>query len=334
MARHLTLPCAMKHRLPFLALLAVSIAIAACSSPGPTAKGEPAEAAAVKPALRAPTMADTKALDVPGVHNIVAYAPGVFSGSVPEGAKGFDSLAAMGIKTVISVDGATPDLAEARKHGMRYIHLPIGYDTVPEDRAKALAQALASVDGPVYMHCHHGKHRSAAAASVACIATGRTTPEEATRRMKEISGTTANYSGLYAVVQATKPMDKDSLRIDPSTLPEVTKVSGLVATMVELDVVFDNLKALNGAEWQVPKDHPDLVPAKEARRAATLFRGLHDDAESNAYPADYQQWLNRSIEDADAIAKAVDAGDAKEAALRFQSLGKTCKECHKPYRDQ
>jgi len=325
----------MKPKTPVFALLAAAtVALAACSSPAPVEQAGAVEASASKPTLAIPTMADTKPLDVPGVHNIVAYAPGVLSGSVPEGQKGFDSLAAMGIRTVISVDGAMPDLAEAKKHGMRYIHLPIGYDTVPEDRQKALAQALASVDGPVYMHCHHGKHRSAAAASAACIGVGLTTPDEATRRMKELSGTTANYSGLYAAVQAAKPLPKDQLKVDLATLPEVTKVSGLVATMVELDVVFDNLKALNAAEWKVPKDHPDLVPAKEARRTADLFRGLHGDAESNAYPADYQQWLNRSIEDADAIARAVDAGDVKEAALRFQSLGKTCKECHKPYRDQ
>lgn len=325
----------MKPKTPVFALLAAAAAaLAACSSPTPVAKAAAVEASAPKPTLAVPTMAETSPLDVPGAHNIVAYAPGVFSGSVPEGQKGFDSLAAMGIRTVISVDGAAPDLAEAKKHGMRYIHLPIGYDTVPGDRAKELAQALASVEGPIYMHCHHGRHRSAAAASAACVGVGLTTPEEAIRRMKDISGTTANYAGLYAAVQAAKPLPKEQLRIDPSTLPEITRVSGLVATMVELDVVFDNLKALNAAEWRVPADHPDLVPAKEARRTATLFRGLHENADSNAHPADYQQWLNRSIDDADAIARAVDAGDPKEAALRFQSLGKTCKECHKPYRDQ
>ena len=31
------------------------------------------------------------------------------------------------------------------------------------ERLKELAQAVASCEGPIYLHCHHGKHRSAAA---------------------------------------------------------------------------------------------------------------------------------------------------------------------------
>ncbi len=32
------------------------------------------------------------------------------------------------MKTIISVDGATPNVAMAEKYGMRYVHLPHGYD--------------------------------------------------------------------------------------------------------------------------------------------------------------------------------------------------------------
>ena len=48
----------------------------------------------------------------------------------------------LGVKTVISVDGAKPDVDLAKKHGMRYVHLPHGYDGVPDDRAKELAKAV------------------------------------------------------------------------------------------------------------------------------------------------------------------------------------------------
>jgi hypothetical protein len=32
------------------------------------------------------------------------------------------------VKTIVSVDGGKPDVETARKHGIRYVHLPIGYD--------------------------------------------------------------------------------------------------------------------------------------------------------------------------------------------------------------
>jgi len=55
---------------------------------------------------------------LPGLHNVVPYtgsgSEAFYSGSAPEGDAGFDALVKLGIKTVISVDGATPDLARAK----------------------------------------------------------------------------------------------------------------------------------------------------------------------------------------------------------------------------
>lgn len=65
----------------------------------------------------------------------------VISGGLPEGDEAFKELAALGIKTVISVDGMKPDLVTARKYGLRYVHLPHGYDGVPKSRVKELAKA-------------------------------------------------------------------------------------------------------------------------------------------------------------------------------------------------
>ena len=43
------------------------------------------------------------------------------------------------MKTIISVDGAKPDLKSARKQGIRNVHIPIGYTGVPEHAALARA---------------------------------------------------------------------------------------------------------------------------------------------------------------------------------------------------
>src|SRR5215510_11511668 len=66
-----------------------------------------------------------KPVDMPGLHNVIHVADRLFSGGAPEGDAGFDSLKKLGIKTILSVDGARPEVARAKQHGMRYVHLPI-----------------------------------------------------------------------------------------------------------------------------------------------------------------------------------------------------------------
>ena len=49
----------------------------------------------------------------PGLENVVVYHEGFHSGGVPRGEAGFESLSGLGIRTIISVDGAVPDLDRA-----------------------------------------------------------------------------------------------------------------------------------------------------------------------------------------------------------------------------
>src|SRR5262245_14950937 len=58
---------------------------------------------------------DTAKIDAPGLHNVYRITDKLFSGSSPEGDEGFRSLQELGIKTVISVDGARPDVGSAHK---------------------------------------------------------------------------------------------------------------------------------------------------------------------------------------------------------------------------
>jgi cytochrome c556 len=204
---------------------------------------------------------------------------------------------------------------------------------VTPERQQQLAQALANCDGPIYVHCHHGKHRSAAALGTALVRTGALTPAAAQERMK-VSGTAKEYTGLWAAVADAKPMDAAALRADPKSLPSVMKVTGLVATMAEIDMVIDLVKQAKDAGWKAPADHPDLVATKETARLATLFAGLTKDAESNAFPADYQDKLQRSIAASAALDAAVRGNDAANAEKRLTELTKGCKECHVAYRDK
>ena len=74
-----------------------------------------------------------------------------------------------GRKTVLTLDGAQPDVETAKRHGLRYVHVPIGYDGIPAARALELAKTFQTLEpsGPIFVHCHHGKHRGPAACSIA-----------------------------------------------------------------------------------------------------------------------------------------------------------------------
>src|SRR5205807_10192310 len=122
----------------------------------------------------------------------------LLSGSGPEGAAGFRSLRELGVKTVISVDGMTPEVELARREGLRYVHLPIGYDGVPREQALRIARAVRDLPGPVYLHCHHGKHRGPAAAAVATLCLDASCPVEAAVAFMKQAGTDPRYRGLYA----------------------------------------------------------------------------------------------------------------------------------------
>jgi protein tyrosine phosphatase (PTP) superfamily phosphohydrolase (DUF442 family) len=318
-----------KHWLLALFGLAAS-ALTSCQEPSthsPTAMVTQAQVAIAPPHSSAATPTE-----LPGVHNIVAYAPGYFSGGVPD-RTGLASLSAMGIRTIVSVDGAEPDVAAAEALGMRYVHLPIRYSGVATERELALAQALVTMPGPIYVHCHHGKHRSAAALASAGIVANLWTCSEVEARMK-VSGTSQDYPGLWASVRQAKPQDRASLQVDPNTLPKVFRTSGTVALMTECDVAFDDVKAVHKAGWQPPKDHPDLVPTKVAQRMHDLFTKWSEEEETKRYPADLHEQLQRAIHIADDLKSALSTGDAVKAGAALDAMAKSCKECHKTYRDR
>lgn len=198
----------------------------------------------------------------PAPHRIVAkHLPNpirvcakVVSGGLPEGDAAFQELKALGIKTVVSVDGMTPDVKTARKYGMRYVHLPHGYDGVPADRAIELAKAVRDLEGPIYIHCHHGKHRSPAAASVACVGAGLIPPSQSMAVLK-LAGTSPAYRGLFESARTAKPIDPQALDRLNADFPESTKIPPLAAAMVAIDQTNEHLKLIAAAGYDHPKDN-------------------------------------------------------------------------------
>lgn len=282
----------------------------------------------------APAPADPVSLEADGLHNLFRVSDRVYSGSSPEGDAGFASLSRLGVKTVITVDGATPDLANAEKHGLRYVHLPIGYDGIPSDRATQLAKAVRDLPGPVYIHCHHGKHRGPAACAAVLLTLDPTWTPERAERWLSVAGTDPKYSGLAGLPRTLNRPSAEALDALPPDFPTVAKVPDLVRLMVEVDTRWDHLKAVKAAGWKTPSDHADLDPPHEAVILAEQYREAARLAESSARGKEFVGLLMEGETAANELEKALRAKDAKAATAAFGRSQAACTACHQKFRDR
>ncbi|MGB4710036.1 MAG: hypothetical protein WBH50_00105 [Fuerstiella sp.] len=272
--------------------------------------------------------------------NPVQLHPKVISGGLPEDDAAFQELADLGVKTVISVDGMTPDVTTAAKHGLRYVHLPHGYDGIPEQRIKELAKAVRDLEGPIYIHCHHGKHRSPAAASVACVSAGLI-PARLAVPILELAGTNPGYKGLYEAAQQATAFDKALLNELQVEFKEVQKIPPMAEAMVHLSHADEHLKLIAAANWKSPENHPDLVPAHEALLMREIFTEMLRTDEVARQPEEFRKWLQDSEADAQQLeaelkAWITDQNVASPLARLTELSAKisaNCKACHQKYRD-
>lgn len=277
-------------------------------------------------------------IEKPGLHNVYRMADWLISGSVPEGQAGFRSLKELGIKTVITVDGAKPDVALAKEHGMRYVHIPIGYDGIPRDKLLQLAKAAKDLPQPVYVHCHHGKHRGpAAAAAIHLCLDSRCTVSQAVAEMRTF-GTDPRYQGLFNSIRRIERPSADELKKLPGDFPETAKIGSFTQRMVEVDATWDHIKAIRAAGWKTPADNPDLVPAQEALQLMEHYREAARLPNHADRPATFREFLKAAEMEAANLEKTMRAaGQQPLDATQMESLYKrsdaACASCHSRYRD-
>lgn len=265
--------------------------------------------------------------------NVVEVTPRLISGSAPADAAAFRELAERGVKTIISVDGARPDVAAARKHGIRYVHLPVGYDGIEATRQFAIARAIRDLPGPVYLHCHRGKHRGPTAAASAAVLLGQMAPDDANAFLERV-GTSRNYPGLYRCVARLQPASPADIDNAPNDFPEISTVTDFVAAMAEMQEVYDHLAQIRGNDWKTPADHPDLVPIAEAGRLENLLRSAAQLADTKSRSDDFQKRLHETWKHSQALEAALMADKPiVELSQQLKSLHDSCVACHRVYRN-
>lgn len=272
-------------------------------------------------------------MSVEGLENVFRVRPDLYSGGQPTEA-GFAELAKLGVKTVISVDGAAPDLDLARKYGLRYVHLPIGYDGVPVEQQQKLVKARLTFPGPVYVHCHHGKHRGPAAVMALCRATDPDLPADRARDALKLMGTAGRYAGLYASVAGVKPPTPEELRRLPGEFPEKVAVSAMVEQMGAIDGAWDRLKAASKKEADDSRERRALRAAVvELEELVTEAGRLTEDRQ----PALKQAFVEAAVQ----IRRERESLEKQGGALLQEAvdqltarLEQSCNQCHSKHRDQ
>ncbi|MEM9353858.1 MAG: hypothetical protein AAGA92_12655 [Planctomycetota bacterium] len=251
----------------------------------------------------------------------------VLTGGTPAGPMAFDELAALGVRTVVSVDGAVPDVAGARAVGIRYVHLPLGYGAVPSERAGAFAKAVRDLPAPVYFHCHHGRHRAPVAAAIGCVGAGVLEPAEVEGCL-QAAGTNPGYRGLYRSAILARRLSDETIDDHKAPLPESAEVRPLAAAMAEIDVYHGRLVAAQEAGWPVGGSDSLAEDALMLRELATeLLRSLPKEQR----PAGFSPLLRTLEQEAEHVRAGLVVGDSPEAALR--NLSAACVSCHDRHRD-
>jgi tyrosine-protein phosphatase SIW14 len=99
-----------------------------------------------------------------GIPNFEFVSRDLWRGAAPT-PKALDHLAEMGIKAVIDLrlsgPGVTKEKTQARRLGLAYYHLPLGYGRPSESEVeKFLSLVNDPANQPVYVHCRYGADRT------------------------------------------------------------------------------------------------------------------------------------------------------------------------------
>jgi hypothetical protein len=276
-------------------------------------------------------------LELAGLHNVFRLTKCLYSGSYPEGDAGFQSLKNLGIQTIISVDGALPDVERARRYDLRYVHIPVGYDGIPFVQAFKIAKAIRDLPGPYYVHCHRGVHRGPTAAALAHLCLDPTCTVDAVIAEMRRAGADPHYQGLYASPRRFRRPSSRELENLSADFPEQVNVPALAKAMAQLDNYWSHIEALHAAGWRPPAAQPDLEPAQEALMLVEQLREIARLPIVQQKPEKFTGFLRSAEDAAHALETTLREGQPSRKTSRteesFRRVRASCTACHVVFRD-
>jgi protein tyrosine phosphatase (PTP) superfamily phosphohydrolase (DUF442 family) len=278
-------------------------------------------------------------MEVEGLHNVFRVTEKLYSGSAPEGKTGFSALQRLGVKTVISVDGAQPDLKSAREFGLHHVHLPVGYDGISRDQALRLAKAVKELPGPIYIHCHHGQHRGPAAAAVVRLCLDQQCTAAMAVEVMKRAGTDPRYQGLFDAPRKIVRPTMAELAALPADFPETSPVALLTQAMAAIDRHWDHLIQVRAVGWNSPPEHPDIDPAHEALQVVEHYREVVRLPKTRERPEEFRRLLDAAEKAAVTLRDLLerkpnnDRVTTARVEQAFQQSKAACTQCHAKFRD-
>jgi len=267
-----------------------------------------------------------------GIENTFQLGPRLWSGGEPHDDASFAALARAGIQTLVSVDGARTDLDAARRHGLRYLHVPIGYDGIPPAALAQLTAVADTVEGGIYVHCHHGRHRGPAAASVLALATGAWDADRAIEWLQQ-AGTAPEYPGLFRAARDYRRPDPGTVRHAVVKLvPQVTP-DDQVASMVAIDSHAETLADMKSAGWRTLDTAPDETPTQVARLFREQFTEMLRPGLATSDDPDFIHALRVAETAAIDLERAIAAADPAAADRAWKVVRENCTSCHRRWRN-
>ncbi|MFT7464278.1 MAG: protein tyrosine phosphatase (PTP) superfamily phosphohydrolase (DUF442 family) [Pseudohongiellaceae bacterium] len=278
-------------------------------------------------------------LGAPSLHNVFRLSEQIISGGEPHDDAGFAAIAALGVRTILSVDGKSPDAAAAAAHGLTYVHVPIRYRGISEDELLRLTKTFREKPGPFYVHCFHGKHRGPAAAAVGRLVVDGASRQQSLAEMRQWCGTSSKYEGLYQTVAANQLPSAAASAAYDWDFPAARAHAGFRTVMVEASRAFETLTTMEKNGWAVPDDHPDIDPVNESTVLASLFSEAAALDDVTSQPDDFRDWIQQSSSQSLALRDVLSGirrnggEDWSTADAAYKALKGSCTACHKTYRN-
>ena len=269
--------------------------------------------------------------NAPGLQNVFRLGGNLYSGSAPDDETGFSSITRLGVKTVISVDAATPDVEMARQFGLRYVHLPISYSSVPRATIVKLVRIARELPGPIYLHCHHGHHRGPAAAVALWRCLDKSVTADQAHAALRTIGAGERFTGLYASVRELVRPKAAELDADRSELLQVSTVRPLAKSMAEIDRMWDRATADETDPTAVSMQLTIAFDLAEHFRDAAGLPDVTDD--------ELRKGLNETADELDRFAETIKSAmrdrsaseNARTSAITRVSA--KCNACHAQFRE-
>jgi len=174
-------------------------------------------------AIAAPSVPDSMGpIELPGISikNFGVVDGRIYRGGQP-GKQEYSELSRLGVKAVIDLrlDARKDSKELAEAAGLQYILVPIEDGGEPTtEQAAAFLKAVDSVEGPVYVHCAGGRHRTGSMIAVWRMTRDNWTLDQAYKEMLDYDFYTRNGHGgfktfvedYYKQVQTAKASEAEA----------------------------------------------------------------------------------------------------------------------------